>query len=171
MNRHALLPSPLGPILLRYDDQAIRGLWFVGQRHAPADDGSPCDSAHPRAVAAADWLARYFDGEPVADTLPLRLEGTPFQRSVWMVLRTIPRGATLTYAEVARRAGAGRAARATGAAIGRNPVSIVVPCHRVVGSDGAPTGYAGGVPRKLELLRIEGAVGADGRLRPAARAR
>lgn len=164
MNRHALLPSPLGAILLRYDDRAIRGLWFVGQRHAPRDDGSPRDDAHPHARAAAGWLQRYFDGEPVADELPLSLEGTAFQRAVWDVLRTIPRGATLSYAEVARRAGAGGAVRATGAAIGRNPVSIAVPCHRVVGSDGALTGYAGGLPRKLHLLRLEGAVDADGRV-------
>lgn len=168
MTHQTLLPGPLGDILLRHDDHAIRGLWFVGQRHEPRDTAVTGDGTHPLARAAARWLRRYFDGDQPAEPLPLRLDGTPFQRAVWDVLRTIPRGGTLSYAEVARRVGVPNAVRAVGAAVGRNPVSIVVPCHRVVGSDGALTGYAGGVPRKLHLLRLEGALDPNGRARPAA---
>jgi len=154
--RHAILPSPLGDILLGFDDEALHGLHFTDQKHVPRPTG-PRDDAHPLARAAADRLARYFAGEPVPGGLPLRLAGTPFQQAVWAVLATIPRGGTLSYAEVARRVAAPAAVRAVGAAVGRNPVSILVPCHRVVGSDGGLTGYAGGLARKVHLLRLEGA--------------
>jgi methylated-DNA-[protein]-cysteine S-methyltransferase len=154
--RHAILPSPLGDILLGFDDEALLGLHFTDQKYAPRPSGHR-DDTHPLARAAAARLERYFAGEPVAFDLPMRLAGTPFQRAVWTVLGSIPRGGTLSYAAVARQVAAPAAVRAVGAAVGRNPVSIMVPCHRVVGSDGALTGYAGGLPRKLHLLRLEGA--------------
>ena len=164
--KYATTPSPLGEVLLGFDDEALLGLWFRGQKHEPQvgphwvrHDG------HPIGRAAAARVARYFDGVEAPVDLPLRLRGTPFQRAVWDALRAIPRGTTIAYAELARRVGAPAAVRAVGAAVGRNPVSILVPCHRVVGSDGSLTGYAGGVPRKASLLRLEGALGADGRLR------
>jgi len=165
--RHAFVPSPLGEILLSFDDGALCGLHFTDQQHAPPPPG-PRDDRHPIARSTADRLERHFAGEADGPALPLRLAGTPFQQSVWTVLASIPWGATLSYAEVARRAAAPAAIRAVGAAVGRNPVSILVPCHRVVGSDGSLTGYAGGLARKTRLLRLEGALGDDRRGRPRA---
>ena len=108
---------------------------------------------------AAAQLAAYFAGTRADFDLPLDLQaGTPFQQSVWDALRAIPRGRTTSYAELARRLGRPQAARAIGAAVGRNPVSIVVPCHRVLGTDGTLTGYAGGLERKTALLQLEGAL-------------
>lgn len=167
--RFAIVPGPLGEVLLGFDDEALLGLWFRGQKDEPAIGPRWVrDAAHPIARRTAARVARYFDGVDEAFDVPLRLHGTPFQLAVWEGLRSIPRGATIAYAELARRVGAPRAVRAVGAAVGRNPVSIFVPCHRVVGSDGSLTGYAGGLPRKACLLRLEGALGEDGRARRGA---
>jgi methylated-DNA-[protein]-cysteine S-methyltransferase len=164
--RYTTTPSPLGEVLLGFDDGALLGLWFLGQTHAPTvGEGWVRHDAHPVAVDAASRVARYFDGVDEPFDLPIRLRGTPFQVAVWEALRAIPRGETIAYAELARRVGAPAAVRAVGAAVGRNPVSIFVPCHRVVGSDGSLTGYAGGLPRKTYLLRLERALGDDGRVR------
>ena len=169
--RHALLPSPLGEILLTFDDDALRGLYFVGQKaQPPIDAQSVRDDAHPIARHCAAQLERYFAGDVVCFDVPLRLSGTPFQARVWEALRGIPRGRTESYAAIARRVGAPAAVRAVGAAVGRNPVSILVPCHRVVGSDGSLTGYAGGLPRKVHLLRLEGVLHEGQRVLPLARA-
>jgi methylated-DNA-[protein]-cysteine S-methyltransferase len=159
--RHALLPSPLGEILLTFDDAALTGLYFVGQKDQPPVpvDGVR-DDAHPIAARTAAHLARYFEGGDPGFDVPLRLRGTPFQQAVWTALRAIPRGATVSYAAIARQVGAPAAVRAVGAAVGRNPVSVFVPCHRVVGSDGSLTGYAGGLPRKVRLLELEGVLSA-----------
>ena len=166
---YATVRSPLGQVLLGFDDEALAGLWFRGQRHEPAIGAHWIRrDAHPVARLAASRIARYLDGADEPLDLPLRLRGTPFQLAVWRALRTIGRGETIAYAELARRVGAPTAVRAVGAAVGRNPVSIVVPCHRVVGGDGSLTGYAGGLPRKAHLLRLEGALGDDGRARPRA---
>jgi methylated-DNA-[protein]-cysteine S-methyltransferase len=166
---HALLPSPLGDILLTFDDAALRGLYFVGQKgQPPIDAQGGRDDAHPLARRCAVHLERYFAGDAVDVDVPVRLSGTPFQRRVWEALRAIPRGRTESYAGLAQRIGAPAAVRAVGAAVGRNPVSILVPCHRVVGSDGSLTGYAGGLPRKVHLLRLEGVSGEGPRVsRPA----
>lgn len=150
--------SPLGPMLLAASATGLRGAWFVGQRHGPAEVPWPEDAGHPVLREAAGQLADWFAGRRTRFDLPLDLRaGTPFQRSVWNALLAIPRGGTTSYAELARRLGRPQAARAIGAAVGRNPVSIVVPCHRVLGSGGALTGYAGGLERKTALLRLEGA--------------
>jgi methylated-DNA-[protein]-cysteine S-methyltransferase len=119
----------------------------------------PTDAQQRWLQAAGQALAAYFDGaaEPLQG-LPLDLHGTPFQQAVWRALATLPRGSTSTYAQIAAAAGSPAAVRAAGAAIGRNPVSILVPCHRVLGRGGALTGYAGGLPRKQALLRGEGFV-------------
>jgi methylated-DNA-[protein]-cysteine S-methyltransferase len=101
-------------------------------------------------------LQRYFDGGGAHFDVPLRLEGTDFQRRVWQALREIPAGRTRCYGDVAQQVGAPAAVRAVGTAIGRNPVSVIVPCHRVIGRDGTLTGYAGGLQRKQHLLRLEG---------------
>lgn len=151
--------SPLGRMLVAATDNGVAGVWFVGQRHGPDSTGWREDPLHPMLQAAIAQLDDYFAGRRTHFTLPLDLRlGTPFQQSVWQALLSIPPGATSTYAELGRRLGRPQAARAIGAAVGRNPVSIVVPCHRVLGTGGALTGYAGGIERKAALLRLEGAL-------------
>jgi methylated-DNA-[protein]-cysteine S-methyltransferase len=166
--KYAMLPSPLGEILLTFDDDTLLGLYFVGQKDEPSIRGDWVrDDAHPIAARTAIHLDRYFSGETVAFDVPMRFAGTPFQVAVWKALCEIGHGDTVSYAEIARRVGAPAAVRAVGAAVGRNPVSIFVPCHRVVGSDGSLTGYAGGLPRKTHLLKLERVLGEDGRVRRA----
>lgn len=157
----ARLASPLGDILLAFEPDALIGLYFEGQKHQPAWlEALPGDAQHPIALTTARWLKACFEGQHAAPAPALRLYGTPFQQAVWRALQAIPRGQTCTYAQMAEAAGAPRAMRAVGAAIGRNPVSLLVPCHRVVGRDGSLTGYAGGLERKAALLRLEGALSA-----------
>jgi methylated-DNA-[protein]-cysteine S-methyltransferase len=154
---HARLHSPLGDILLHFDDDVLWGLYFDGQKHQPAAIAqAKRDDAHPVARVTDAWLERYFAGEPMEATLPLHLQGTPFQQKVWAALLRIEYGRTATYRSMAHEAGSPAAVRAVGAAVGRNPVSIIVPCHRVLGSDGSLTGYAGGLSRKTHLLTLEG---------------
>jgi methylated-DNA-[protein]-cysteine S-methyltransferase len=140
-------------------DLGLAGLWFDGQKHHPGPLVAPEDPQHPMLQATARWLRAYWartqDGEPTP-TLDLT-SGTPFQRAVWAALLRIPPGTTSTYAVMAAAAGSPAAVRAAGAAIGRNPVSLIVPCHRVLGSGGALTGYAGGLEHKRALLAHEGA--------------
>jgi methylated-DNA-[protein]-cysteine S-methyltransferase len=168
---HAVLPSPLGELLLRFDDDALAGLWFADERNRPATaESGPRDDSHPIARRVAAACARYFAGEPAGLDVPLAMAGTPFQRAVWDALTRVGRGTTVSYGEIARRIGAPAAVRAVGAAVGRNPIAIFVPCHRVVGSDGSLTGYAGGLSRKVHLLRLERVLGEDGRVRAAGRA-
>jgi methylated-DNA-[protein]-cysteine S-methyltransferase len=151
--------SPLGTMLLAATDDGLAGVWFVGQRHSPDTRGWREDPAHPVLREAVAQLTAYYAGERSGFDLPLDLSaGTPFQQSVWDALRAIPSGGTTSYAELARRLGKPQAARAIGAAVGRNPVSVVVPCHRVLGTDGTLTGYAGGLERKTALLQLEGAL-------------
>lgn len=151
----ATITTPLGPLLLARTAHGLAGAWFDGQKHHPgalAAAACPGDALLRR---TADQLHAYFAGTRDAFDLPLDLHGTPFQKAVWQVLRAIPGGRTRSYAEIARAVGAAAAVRAVGGAIGRNPVSVIVPCHRVVGSDGALTGYAGGIDRKRALLALE----------------
>lgn len=151
--------SPLGRMLLAATGSGLAGVWFVGQRHGPQDVAWPEDAGHPVLQQAVAQLTEYFAGERDRFELPLDLQaGTPFQQSVWAALQAIPPGDTTSYAELGRRLGRPQAARAIGAAVGRNPVSIVVPCHRVLGTGGGLTGYAGGLERKTALLRLEGAL-------------
>lgn len=149
----------LGTMLLAASDRGLAGVWFEGQRHGP--EAVPWREApeHPVLQAAMRQLAEYFEGSRTQFDLPLDLRlGTPFQQSVWQALLAIPSGRTTSYAALGRQLGRPQAARAVGAAVGRNPVSIVVPCHRVVGTAGALTGYAGGLERKTALLQLEGAL-------------
>lgn len=152
--------SPLGPMLLAASGQGLAGVWFEGQRHLPdaalmARWTEQADHALLR--EAARQLDDYFAGRRNAFDLPLDLRhGTAFQRAVWEALRAIAPGTTTSYAALGQRIGNPAAVRAVGAAVGRNPVSIVVPCHRVLGTGGALTGYAGGLERKSALLRLEG---------------
>ena len=149
--------SPLGTMVLAASEAGLAGAWFDGQRHLPECSGWPPAPQHALLLEAMAQLDRYFAGGHAAFDLPLDVAGgTPFQQSVWQALRSIPRGQTLSYRAVGERAGCGGAMRAVGAAVGRNPLSIVVPCHRVVGADGSLTGYAGGLERKRALLHLEG---------------
>ena len=155
---HTTWTSPLGPITLVAEDDRLCGLYFSTHRHAPAvETFGPRDDEPFRAVM--EQLTAYFAGERPAFDVPLALAGTPFQREVWAALRQIPYGETVSYAQLAAQLGRPAAVRAVGAANGRNPVSVIVPCHRVIGSDGGLVDYGGGVDRKERLLRLEGAWG------------
>lgn len=151
--------SPLGTVIVAATGRGLAGLWFEGQRHLPDTSGWPTADDHPVLRQAVAQLADYFAGRRTVFDLPLDLQGgTAFQQSVWRALLAIPRGGTTSYAALGERIGQPQAARAVGAAVGRNPLSIVVPCHRVVGTDGSLTGYAGGLERKTALLKLEGAL-------------
>ncbi len=152
--------SRLGPMLLARTADGLAGVWFEAQKHHPAPIDAPEVDDDPLLCRAAAQLRSYFDGEDVAFDVPLDLQGTPFQRAVWDQLLRLQRGTTCSYGEIARRIERPAAGRAVGAAIGRNPVSVIVPCHRVVGSAGGLTGYAGGLDRKTALLHIESPVAA-----------
>lgn len=156
-DRFHAFDSPLGRITLAASPLGLRGLWFEGQHYFP-DLPPVIDAAGDGLLRSAEQqLLAYFAGRRRAFELSLDLSaGTLFQQQVWRALIQLPFGSTTTYAEMARRIGRDRAIRAVGAAIGRNPISVIVPCHRVLGSDGSLTGYAGGLERKIELLRIEG---------------
>ena len=135
---------------------ALTGVWFNGQKHQPDFSQWPLDATHPVFATAIEQLSAYFDGTRHRFDLALNLQsGTAFQQAVWKALCSIAPGKTMSYGDIGRAIGKPNAARAVGAAIGRNPLSIVVPCHRVVGSGGALTGYAGGLDRKLALLKLE----------------
>lgn len=148
--------SPLGLVIVAATDRGLAGLWFEGQRHLPDTSGWPHAPEHPVLVQAVAQLRDYFAGRRTQFELPLDLQGgTAFQRSVWQALLAIPRGATTSYGALSESVGRPSAVRAVGAAVGRNPISIVVPCHRVLGRHGALTGYAGGLERKSALLGLE----------------
>jgi methylated-DNA-[protein]-cysteine S-methyltransferase len=160
---HVTVPSPVGPLTIVAEDGKIACLYMDAQRHAPAREsfGLPGDPADEPFAAAAAQLAAYFDGELTEFDLPLSPAGTDFQRRVWESLRAIPYGQTVSYGELARRVGNPAASRAVGLANGRNPIAIVVPCHRVIGADGNMTGYGGGLDRKRFLLALERAESPD----------
>lgn len=161
------LPTPVGELQIVADDQGnLRTIdWtehearmrLLLDRYYGKGRYALRPSRNPGGLTAA--MRDYFSGNvAVIDTLPVKTTGTPFQRSVWQALRTIPQGTTITYAQLAARIGSPKAIRAAGLANGRNPISIVVPCHRVIGSNGTLTGYGGGLPRKKWLLEHEGAL-------------
>jgi methylated-DNA-[protein]-cysteine S-methyltransferase len=148
--------SPLGAMLLAASHDGLAGAWFDGQRHFAGRDAAwTMDPEQPTLREAVRQLQAYFERRLRTFDLPLDPHGTPFQRAVWRAISTVPYGATIPYAALARQAGVEGGARAAGAATGRNPLSIIVPCHRIVGADGALTGYAGGLARKRALLDLE----------------
>jgi methylated-DNA-[protein]-cysteine S-methyltransferase len=150
------IPSPLGTLLLASDGVALIGAWFDGQRHPPLRDaGWQRRGDLPIFGRAASELTEFFAGTRTHFDLPLAPTGTAFQRTVWDAIATVPYGETIAYRELAVRAGRPASIRAAGAATGRNPLSVFIPCHRIVGSDGALTGYAGGLDRKRALLALE----------------
>jgi len=167
---YTTVASPIGPLLLTSDGSALTGLHMStpgsgADEHAPlsawgVDDAARAwvaDDTVPPFPVAREQLAAYFAGRLTVFDLPLALHGTEFQRRVWAALREIPFGETISYAELARRVSNVAAVRAVGAANGRNPIPIIVPCHRVIGSDGSLTGFGGGLERKRWLLEHEGA--------------
>ncbi|MFD5779422.1 methylated-DNA--[protein]-cysteine S-methyltransferase [Streptomyces sp. NPDC126933] len=154
--QHTVIDSPYGPLTLVATEGVLSGLYMVEQRHRPPAEtfGEP----DPRPFGETTrQLAAYFDGELTDFELPMRLDGTPFQLRVWEELRKIPYGETRSYGELAVTLGKPGASRAVGLANGKNPIGIIVPCHRVIGSTGSLTGYGGGLDRKQRLLRFEGA--------------
>lgn len=159
LRAQARIATPLGTMTAAATDAGLAGLWFDGQQHHPGDLDAPLQPDQRWLKATAIAVERYFQGDPQPlRDLALDLHGTPFQRAVWQQLLALPKGGTTTYGEIAGRVGSPAAVRAAGAAIGRNPVSVLVPCHRVVGRDGSLTGYAGGLDRKQALLQHEGAL-------------
>jgi methylated-DNA-[protein]-cysteine S-methyltransferase len=152
--RYRIVDSPIGPLTLRGDAEVLTGLSMQDQRHAPVveADVRQNESAFPDVV---EQLTAYFACELTQFDVNLRLEGTGFQLRVWSALQEIPYGETMSYGELAKRIGEPAAFRAVGLANGRNPVAIIVPCHRVIGASGALVGYGGGLDRKRLLLDLE----------------
>ena len=154
----AAIDTPLGPASIAATAQGLGGFWFNDQAHHPGPLSAPMDPAQPWLRQAADELAAYWKSPRSARfRVPLDLGGTPFQQAVWRILQGIAPGHCSSYGEIAEAIHNPLAVRAVGAAVGRNPVSIIVPCHRVLGRDGSLTGYAGGLARKQALLEAEGA--------------
>lgn len=155
---HTIIDSPLGPLTLVTREGGLAGVYMTQQRHLPPQEtfGPPVAVADvPVLTRTAEQLAAYFAGETRDFDIDLSTSGTPFQQRVWAALRDIPYGETVTYGELAAALGRPTASRAVGLANGRNPIPIVIPCHRVVGADGSLTGYAGGLDRKTTLLGLE----------------
>lgn len=149
--------SPLGSLTLVASDKGLCGVWFEDQAHKPDLRHLPWGPSQHWLRLAKTQLTEYFAGKRSSFDLPLDLaNGSAFQQSVWRSLLQIPYGRYSTYGELAQHLGQAQAARAVGMAVGRNPLSIIVPCHRVVGANGALTGYAGGLWRKMDLLQREG---------------
>ncbi|PAT34147.1 methylated-DNA--[protein]-cysteine S-methyltransferase [Vandammella animalimorsus] len=159
---HQTIDSPVGRLLIAASDEGLHAIEFPQGRHPVKRDAnwqeSRQESPHPLLSEAARQLGEYFAGQRRVFDLPLAPQGTDFQQRVWQALRTIPYGQTRSYAQLAAAIGQPKAMRAVGAANGRNPLSIVVPCHRVIGADGTLVGFGGGLPVKTFLLRLEGAL-------------
>ena len=157
----AHVPSPLGGITLASDGQALTGLWFDGQKYFAAGlDPVHQEKDLPIFQQTRCWLEQYFSRQCPSWRPALAPKGTPFQQAVWQILLDIPYGSKMTYGEIARRLAreqgfSPRAAQAVGGAVGHNPISLLIPCHRVVGADGRLTGYAGGLEKKQALLALE----------------
>ncbi|MCR4633695.1 MAG: methylated-DNA--[protein]-cysteine S-methyltransferase [Erysipelotrichaceae bacterium] len=153
--------SPLGKIALESDGQSLTGLWFIGQKHFPEDRK---EKAEQRDLAVFEqtkiFLKQYFEGKRPEINIPLKFEDTPFRMRVWKILQEIPYGQTVSYSDIAQRIAKEDGIRrmscqAVGSAVSANPISIIVPCHRVIGKNGSLTGYAGGLDRKEKLLNLE----------------
>ena len=155
---HTVVDSPVGPLTLVAADGFLAGLYMTEQLHRPPGEalGEPTEDPDGQPFAAASrQLREYFDGERTEFDVELALDGTAFQRRVWTALQNIPYGQTISYGQLADQIGQPSASRAVGLANGKNPVGIIVPCHRVVGADGSLTGYGGGIERKRFLLAHE----------------
>lgn len=154
--RHAVVASPLGELTLVAADDALVGLYFADHRRRPAPAAlGPRVESDAVFQQAEEQLGEYFAGERTRFELPLAAQGEEFDQRVWRLLAEIPHGQTRSYGDLARQLGEVGLAQAVGAAAGRNPLCVVVPCHRLVGADGSLTGYAGGLERKRHLLELE----------------
>ncbi|WP_406534259.1 methylated-DNA--[protein]-cysteine S-methyltransferase [Methanobrevibacter sp.] len=149
--------SPIGEMLIVSDGEAICGVWFLGQKHFKSSISSDLIESDDLAIfkKAKIWLDRYFNGENPNIDFKLKPEGSEFRKRVWKILSEIPYGETLTYGEIAQKISPSMSAQAVGGAVGHNPIAILIPCHRVLGSNGKLTGYAGGLDKKMELLKLE----------------
>jgi methylated-DNA-[protein]-cysteine S-methyltransferase len=151
--------SPLGLMRVAASPQGVCGVWFEGQRHQTDASAWPTLPDHPLLQQATVQLTQYFAGQRHQFDLPLDLNGgTPFQQAVWQALLSLAFGKTCSYGNLSAQIGRPKAVRAVSGAVARNPVSLIVPCHRVLGTSGALTGYAGGLDRKAALLKLEGAL-------------
>jgi methylated-DNA-[protein]-cysteine S-methyltransferase len=159
--------TPLGRLLVARNADGLSGLWFEDQKYHPGALDAPRADDDPLLSATVTALRAYFAGRPGGALPPMSPAGTAFQQAVWQALLAIPAGKTVTYGELAARVGRPEAVRAVAAAVGRNPVSVLIPCHRVLGADGSLTGYAGGLHRKEALLTIEGGLPATLRASPS----
>jgi len=151
---YCYMETPIGMLLIAGDD-AIRGIYFPKNGKAAAPEADWIESSKGVLAEAVRQLKEYFAGRRADFELPLAPDGTEFQRTVWQRLQEIPYGATISYGELAKRVGNPKASRAVGAANGSNPIPIVIPCHRVIGSNGKLTGFGGGLPTKEKLLALE----------------
>jgi methylated-DNA-[protein]-cysteine S-methyltransferase len=149
--------SPHGEMLLVATDAGLSGVYFKGQKYFPERKDWKRAPEHAQLKRAKRELTEYFAGRRKRFEVPLDPDGTAFQRSIWRAISSVRFGETISYGELAKRAGHPGSARAAGAATGRNPIGVIVPCHRIMGSNGSLTGYAGGLPRKRALLALEGA--------------
>lgn len=149
--------SPIGEMLIVSDGDAICGVWFLDQKHFLSSLTSDIIRKDDLAIfkKVNDWFDDYFSGSNPEIDFKLKPDGTDFRLKVWRILSEIPYGETLTYGEIASMISPGMSAQAVGGAVGHNPISVIIPCHRVLGANGKLTGYAGGIERKIELLRLE----------------
>lgn len=150
------LDSPIGALLLTSNGRALTGLYMQGQKYFPQQTEAWCESGKIEPFTQTQQqLSEYFNHQRQSFDIPIAPEGTDFQKQVWLLLQQIPFGETISYGTLAQKLGKNTASRAVGAANGRNPISIIVPCHRVIAANGKLTGYAGGLDRKQWLLRHE----------------
>lgn len=153
--------SPLGRIILASDGEALNGLWFEGQKYFAATlDENHEERMLPIFMRTKEWLDVYFAGKDPGFIPPLSMKTTPFRKDVWEIMLTIPFGQTMTYKEIAEKIAKkkgvpGMSAQAVGGAVGHNAISLIIPCHRVIGTNGSLTGYAGGIDKKEKLLAME----------------
>jgi methylated-DNA-[protein]-cysteine S-methyltransferase len=168
VRRYCEISTPVGRLRLSGDEEGLRGISFQN-RFRPVEIAEDPEQAREPLREVIAQLEAYFAGERRGFDLPLAPEGTPFQREVWSALLAIPYGETVSYGELARRLGRPNASRAVGAANGRNPIPIIIPCHRVIGADGSLTGFGGGLAIKRRLLELE-AGGRQARVRDTANA-
>lgn len=156
MTTYSIIKTPFGDLMLVANNSELTGLYFTEGEHLPDAHGTwTLDPRHPVLKKAGKELEEYFAGKRTAFSFPPSSHGTEFQRQVWKEIAKIPFGETISYSDLAKRAGKPKAIRAAGTATGRNPLSIIVPCHRVLGKHGAIGGYGGGLPRKRSLLKLE----------------
>lgn len=152
--------SPLGEMLIVSDGEAIVGIWFLGQKHFKSSLSCEITQKEDLSIFnnAIEWLDMYFKGLNPEIDFKLNPNGSEFQIKVWKILSEIPYGETVTYGEIASQISQTMSAQAVGGAVGRNPIAVIIPCHRVIGANGKLTGYAAGIDKKMELLKLEGII-------------